>query len=464
MTPRRKYAYWGVFSAVAVIATIAVCMVTIGGFLVPAGAPAAESRSNLVTNPSFESDTAGWGSWQSETSRIKRTDAPNGVSVARVERTKGTAFSLDDVAPTVGKTVGGGVYTASAFVAAGSPSSVGKSVILVTRERESDGGLVQKTTSAAAVLTDDFQRIEVKSTSAGSGNTIELYAIQERDSADGDAFLIDAVSLFRDRVTAVPEATPSSPTVTPTNVPPVAPPAAEAVAPPTGPMPAGPAGPWNLRFSDEFDVTALDTSKWNTGWFGEGITPGVNEVEAGCYNSENVAVASGNLRLTVREKQERCDGVSQPYSTAMVNTHDKYSYTHGYAETRMYIPATADGSMANWPVFWTNGENWPDDGENDIVEGLRGGMDYRYHYTGTDGAYQNQGITVAGTWVGWHTFGSEWTDGATSYYFDGQLVGQVTAGTNSPHYLVMAYTMGDWVEPALLPATLQVDYVRVWQR
>ncbi|MCW2724025.1 MAG: hypothetical protein JWN35_946, partial [Frankiales bacterium] len=38
--------------------------------------------------------------------------------------------------------------------------------------------------------------------------------------------------------------------------------------------PVGVPGSWKLKFSDEFNGTTLDTSKWSTGWLASGITKG----------------------------------------------------------------------------------------------------------------------------------------------------------------------------------------------
>src|SRR5687768_6443532 len=42
--------------------------------------------SNLVANPSFETNTTGWMGWQSTISRVSLTGAPNGSYVVKVTR------------------------------------------------------------------------------------------------------------------------------------------------------------------------------------------------------------------------------------------------------------------------------------------------------------------------------------------------------------------------------------------
>jgi beta-glucanase (GH16 family) len=448
---RSRFSYRGTVLILAILATVVATTLSIGNFFLPVGAPAAAFPANVTTNPSFEWDTSGWVGWQSTITRVARAGAPSGLYVARVSRTSGTAYSIDDAMPSVAATAVGASYSTQAYVAAAAAVTVGKKVSLVLRERSSSGAEISTSESQPVVLTTAFQRLDVTATSYTAGSRVEVYVIQEQGGVAGDAFFVDAITLSRvndvlPRATSKPVSSSAQPD--------------DSAA---ARFPHGPTGDWALRFDDEFDGTTLDQSRWNTGWFGTGVTRAVNPAEIACYNSDNVSVTGGDLKLALRNQPETCAGKTQPYSGAMVNTNNKYEYTYGYAEVRMFIPATADGTMANWPVFWTNGANWPKDGEDDIAEGLRGRMDYRYHYADASGNYQTQGFTLPQNWSGWHTFGAEWAAGSTKYFYDGVLVGQLSAGSSSPNYLILAYTQGQWLGPTVTPADLLVDYVRVWQ-
>ena len=63
---------------------------------------------------------------------------------------------------------------------------------------------------------------------------------------------------------------------------------------------------------------------------------------------------------------------------------------------------------------------------------------------------------------GWHTFGVDWQPGRLTFYYDGRRVGTHTRGvTGSPHFLILNHGIsGTRVK---VPATLKVDYVRVWK-
>ena len=266
--------------------------------------------------------------------------------------------------------------------------------------------------------------------------------------------------------TTVASTTSTAPATTTT----VAPVTTTTVAPTTTtvdsgtPQPVGNvAGTWNLSFDSEFNSSALDSSQWSTGWFGSGITKGINGAEIECMDPSQVSVANGELDLTSIQKSETCGGVTQPYTSGMVTTNGHYSFTYGYAEARIWMPGTS--SIAEWPAFWADGQNWPANGENDIVEGLSNGLaQAHFHYQNASGAAAQDGpLTGSGSYTGgWHTFGADWEPGSVTYYYDGVKIGSFTTGiTASPMYLILdlAVSAGEGVPSA----TMHVDYVRVWQ-
>ena len=54
-----------------------------------------------------------------------------------------------------------------------------------------------------------------------------------------------------------------------------------------------------------------------------------------------------------------------------------FSFTYGYMEARIWLPGS--GEIADWPAFWADGQNWPTDGENDVLEGLGGQACAHFH-------------------------------------------------------------------------------------
>ncbi|MFB7243788.1 family 16 glycosylhydrolase [Streptomyces populi] len=230
----------------------------------------------------------------------------------------------------------------------------------------------------------------------------------------------------------------------------------------TAAAPVGIPGTWNRVFSDEFNGTSLDGSKWNSNWFGCSgcVTKPVNSAEASAYSPSQVSVSDGSLHLKLIEQPTTVGGKTYPYVSGLVNSNGKAQFTYGAFEARIYAPSSGT-KMANWPAFWTDGQNWPTDGEMDILEGLGGSACYHFH---SDAG--GPGGCASGTYSGgWHTFGAEWKQGSVTYYYDGKQVGQITSGiTSAPMYLILNNGINpDHSGTNVVPADMMVDYVRVWQ-
>jgi len=233
-------------------------------------------------------------------------------------------------------------------------------------------------------------------------------------------------------------------------------------------VPTGVRGDWKLTFDDEFSGTSLDTAKWSTGWYGSGITPPLDSAEQDCYDPAQVSEGGGTLGLTLIRKSEDCGVSDQAYTTGVVTTRGKFNFTYGFIEARVWLPAVPGNpsAAANWPDVWADGQSWPEDGEIDIAEGLGGGG--CAHFNGPDNPIgvgaggPTQTGCPDGTYAGgWHVFGADWEPGIVTYYYDGADIGSVTSGiTSAPMFLILSYASGD---PYQAPATMTVDYMRVWQ-
>lgn len=225
------------------------------------------------------------------------------------------------------------------------------------------------------------------------------------------------------------------------------------------PQPNGIGGTWELQFQDEFDGNSLDLSKWRPNWLGSSdtaITKPINGLEKSCYDPKQVSLTNGELHLTAEKRT--CN--SWQYASGLIQSNGKFNFTYGYAEARMWLPAGA----GLWPAFWTDGQNWPKDGEIDVLEAY--GDDeatYHYHYAGCGGdCGPGGGKVISGATSGWHTYAVYWEPGKITWYYDGKEVWKYTTGiVSSPHYLIA--NLGIDGNNAPLPATLRVDYIRVWK-
>jgi beta-glucanase (GH16 family) len=255
---------------------------------------------------------------------------------------------------------------------------------------------------------------------------------------------------------AVRKAAPTAPTA------PTAPGAHPAVGPTTA-QPVGIPGTWKLVLDSEFNGPALNTSIWRPGWTSTGVSKPANNNELDCYSPHNVYFpGDGTLHLDVTATPSTCGGVTRPYTGAMINTNPArgrggYQYTYGVLEAKVYLPGSGS-LLADWPGVWADGQNWPYDGEDDLMEGIYGMACWSFHNVAGMDHMCYRTVTP-----GWHTFASDWQPGSITYYYDGVDVGSDTSGiTSSPMYIILDNTVHA-NSPVTGPDSMQVQYVRVWQ-
>lgn len=163
----------------------------------------------------------------------------------------------------------------------------------------------------------------------------------------------------------------------------------------SAPAPEG----YTLSWSDEFNGTALDTTKWNAL---ENANYGSSNHEDECYFGRNVTEGGGSLKLTAKRESVVCggknpDGPDNGYSftSGFITTRAqggamKYKFRYGYAEASIRMPK----GNPFWGAFWLVGPGdgstpgWPDYGEFDVTEIVGGRPDVThgtFHYA-CDGA------------------------------------------------------------------------------
>jgi beta-glucanase (GH16 family) len=225
---------------------------------------------------------------------------------------------------------------------------------------------------------------------------------------------------------------------------------------------------WTLTFSDEFDESALDTTKWGTFYkWGQSVVN--SELQA--YVDTAFTFSDGVMTINGLHQQGTYAGQTLDYTSGLIAS--VYEQQFGYFEMRAKLPS-GQGLL---PAFWLlHTVSEPDIKEVDIFEVL--GQTPSKLYTtvhwgtsySTDNHQQQQASTVADMTADFHVYGLEWTADKLVWSFDGSPVHTYT-GTGVPQvpmYVIANLAIGGtWPgnpsTATTFPALLQIDYVRVYQ-
>jgi len=278
---------------------------------------------------------------------------------------------------------------------------------------------------------------------------------------------------------------------------------------------------WDLIWSDEFNGTEIDPTKWayeKNCWGG-----GNNEQQCYTDQEKNAFVANGILNIVAVKEDftgpdtpegEGSSTKTLPYTSARLRTKNLQEWTFGRFEIRAKLPQ----GQGTWPAIWMLPTDspygvWASSGEIDIMEAVNLNTQ-----TMVDGVLQPPETRVYGTlhygkaWPGnvssgeaytlpnasnpaddFHTYALEWEEGEIRWYVDGvHYATQRQTGwwsqytvdgvlSDAPlgapfdeksayHLLLNLAVGGAWagsvnntgIDPTVFPQKMQVDYVRVY--
>lgn len=257
----------------------------------------------------------------------------------------------------------------------------------------------------------------------------------------------------------------------------------------------------SLIWQDEFSGTVLDSSKWDyeLGYYinNDPNSWGWGNAELEHYTDSEQNVFLENGLLNIRALYEPKSFPQDPnryaqYSSGKINTKEHFSFQYGRVDIRAKLP-TGNGV---WPALWMLPEDsvygaWAASGEIDIMEAkgrLPGTTSGAVHFGGQwpvnryiAGEYHfDQGQTFANDF---HVYSIIWEEDNIKWYVDGEFFFKVTrdqwysvAAPNNPNapfdqpfYLIMNLAIGGYFDGGLtpeasdIPATMQIDYVRVYK-
>lgn len=233
-------------------------------------------------------------------------------------------------------------------------------------------------------------------------------------------------------------------------------------------------GEYQLVWSDEFDGTELNRNNWNVEVNGNG--GGNNELQYYVDRTNNIQVSDGTLKITARK--ENYGGKS--YTSGRINSKGKQEFKYGKIEARMKLPRFS----GIWPAFWTLGANyssvgWPKCGEMDIMEAINDNNTVfaNLHWSYKNSQADTKGKTYdVGDRTQWHTYGMEWDENSAAFYVDGYVYERYTISTQSEmeefrkaQFIILNLAVGGQlpgynINQNGFPATMEVDWVRVYQK
>jgi beta-glucanase (GH16 family) len=209
---------------------------------------------------------------------------------------------------------------------------------------------------------------------------------------------------------------------------------------------------WKQRGGDEFNGSSLDAATWR-------LYGGTGANGVGIRSPQAVWVGNGLLGISASGNVSGGLAWQAPPAT----TYGKWEFRARVEPGTGYAPAV---------LLWPDSDNWPIDGEIDVMEIVEGDRQTNHttvHYGADD--QRDEGI-VTGDFTQWHTYAVDWQPDSITVYLDGEQVYRNTNPAAIPHgpmHLAIQLDVGPqgtWIPApdATTPdaVSLYVDWVRMY--
>ena len=240
---------------------------------------------------------------------------------------------------------------------------------------------------------------------------------------------------------------------------------------------------YSLVWNDEFNGSNL-SSDWTyevqgSGWVNNELQNYIRDSKDG---KKTVELKDGMLNINCFKASD-----GKVYS-GRIKAKESTGWKFGIMEARIKLPK----GKGTWPAFWMMpckvdwaNEGWPKCGEIDIMEEVGANANYTSSsihcasYNHTIGTQKTAERYTAGAEDDFHVYRLEWTENYIKTYVDGKPLltfnndgkGDVNTWPFSKEFYIILNLAwgGDWggykgIDESALPTTMQVDYVRVFQK
>ena len=243
-----------------------------------------------------------------------------------------------------------------------------------------------------------------------------------------------------------------------------------------------------LVWRDEFDGPTVNPEKWffEAGDGSQYGIPGWGNNELQWYLPDNARIENGVLIIDVKQDQISNHNNTWAYTSARLNTRDRFAFRYGRIEARIKLPA----GQGVWPAFWLLPQQdkygtWAASGEIDVMEAVNLQPDSSQEILGSihygdlwpDNIYTTERHMITGATEAFHVYALEWDAKELRWYVDGHQYavqnkwsttgGDYPAPFDQYFYVLLNVAVGGNLPGSPNPDTqfpvkMEVDYVRVY--
>ena len=228
-----------------------------------------------------------------------------------------------------------------------------------------------------------------------------------------------------------------------------------------------------LVWSDEFEASNLDPTKWDYD-IGQGSWGwGNNELQYYTNSLSNVMLDNGYLRITAKNEQF---GAAN-YTSARIKSKGLFEFMYGRIDARIQVPI----GQGLWPAFWMLGANiddvgWQQCGEIDVLEHINTeALIHGTHHYNNNG-HQYSGGSAACNAGEFNVYSIEWSPLSIKWFLNESMYYEADISSNAvskeefhePFFFIINLAVGgNWPgspnASTQFPSVMLVDYVRVYQ-